>query len=222
MNSSSRFTLTVAAACLLFVASGCSKSSAGPSVAQLTTPASSTTALAASSAGGSGSDPSSPKSSSAPTGAAGLLAYSECMRAHGVPDFPDPVGDSLQIKASPGSDLDPNSPQMQTAQTACQSLAPGGAQGGTISPAQQAQALKYSACMRSHGVPNFPDPVFSNGGAQLHVTGIDPNSPQFQAAGEACASLRPGSGGLSVGQAGAGAGAGAAGGGAGSAGGNGP
>jgi len=100
----------------------------------------------------------------APTGAAGLLAYSECMRAHGVPDFPDPVGNSLQIKASAGSDLDPNSPQMQAAQKACQSLQPGGGQGGTVRAAQQAQALKFSACMRSNGVPNFPDPTFSGGG----------------------------------------------------------
>ncbi|HEY0869798.1 MAG TPA: hypothetical protein VGD55_05340 [Acidothermaceae bacterium] len=120
------------------------------------------------------------------------MAYSECMRSHGVPDFPDPVGNSLQVRVSPGSDLDPNSPVMQTAQKACQSLQPGGGQGGTIGTAQRDQALKYSACMRSHGVPNFPDPVFSNGGAQLKITGIDPNSAQFQAAQKACQSLEPG------------------------------
>jgi hypothetical protein len=131
------------------------------------------------------------------------------MRAHGVPDFPDPVGNGLQIKVSPGSDLDPNSPQMQAAQKACQSLAPGGAQGGTVSAAQQAQALKFSACMRSHGVPNFPDPTFSGGGVQLHVTGIDPTSPQMIAAQKACQSLQPGGGGISEGQSGQGAAAGA-------------
>jgi hypothetical protein len=136
------------------------------------------------------------------------------MRAHGVPDFPDPVGNSLQIKGGPGSDLDPNSPQFVAAQKACQSLQPGGGQGGTVSAAQQAEALKYSACMRSHGVPNFPDPTFSGGGVQLKVTNIDPNSPQFVAAQKACQSLQPGrgGGGLSVGQSGEGAaGAGAAG-----------
>ena len=108
---------------------------------------------------------------------------------------------------------------MQTAQKACQSLAPGGADGGgTVSAAQQAAALKFSACMRSHGVPNFPDPTFSGGGVQLHVTGIDPNSPQMIAAQKACQSLQPGGGGLSMG----GSGKGAAGGGAGSTDGNGP
>ena len=127
------------------------------------------------------------------------------MRAHGVPDFPDPVGNNLQIKAGPGSDLDPNSPRMQAAQKACKSLAPGGGQSGTVSAAQQAQALKFSACMRSHGVPNFPDPTFSGGGVQLHVTGIDPNSPQMVAAQKACQSLQLGNGGISEGQTGQGA-----------------
>ena len=193
MDLRSRFTLfAVAAACFALVTTGCNKNAAGPSVAQLTTPAASTAPSSADSSGGN--------SSPAPTGAAGLLAYSECMRAHGVPDFPDPVGNSLQIKGGPGSDLDPNSPKMQTAQKACQSLAPGGAQGGTVSAAQQAQALKYSACMRSHGVPNFPDPTFTGGGVQLHVTGIDPNSPQMVAAQKACQSLQLGRGGISVGQ----------------------
>jgi hypothetical protein len=173
--------IAAAAACVALVATGCSKNSAGPSVAQLTAPTSSAAAPAT--------------SSSPPKTEAGLLAYSMCMRAHGVPDFPDPVGNTLQVNVHPGSDLDPSSPLMQTAQKACQSLQPGGKQGGTISAAQQAEALKYSACMRSHGVPNFPDPTFSNGRAQLKVTGIDPNSPQFVAAVKACQSLRPGGGG---------------------------
>jgi len=201
MDVRSRATLfAVAAVCLAVVTTGCSKSSASPSVAKLTTPA----ASAAPSAAGSAA----PSSSPAPTGAAGLLAYSECMRAHGVPDFPDPVGNSLQIKASAGSDLDPNSPQMQAAQKACQSLQPGGGQGGTVSAAQQAQALKFSACMRSNGVPNFPDPTFSGGGVQLKITNIDPNSPQFLAAQKACQSLRPGhgdAGSIGIGQSGQGA-----------------
>ncbi len=113
------------------------------------------------------------------------------MRSHGVPDFPDPVGNTLQLRAGPGSDLDPTSPQFMAAATACKSLQPGGGPGGTVSAAQQANALKYSACMRANGVPNFPDPVFSNGGAQLKITNIDPNSPQFVAAQKACQSLQP-------------------------------
>lgn len=159
-------------------------------MAALTTPS-----AAASSAGPiDGSAPgssSAPGGSSPPKGEAGLLAYSQCIRSHGVPDFPDPVGNSLQLRASQGSDLDPTSPQFIAAQKACQALQPGGGKGGTISTAQQAEALKYSACMRENGVPNFPDPVFSNGGAQLKITNIDPNSPQFAAAQKACQSLQP-------------------------------
>ena len=49
-----------------------------------------------------------------------------------------------------------------------------------------------SRCMRSHGVPNFPDPKFPSGGGvgiQLNGNGIDPNSPAFQAAQKACGSI---------------------------------
>ncbi len=52
-------------------------------------------------------------------------------------------------------------------------------------------ASTYAACMRSHGVPNFPDP---NGKGAFEYTpgsGIDPSSPKFQAASKACASLIP-------------------------------
>jgi hypothetical protein len=52
--------------------------------------------------------------------------------------------------------------------------------------------------MRAHGLPDFPDPVFSNGGARITIGGgkkgggLNPNSPVFQAAQKACQSLMPG------------------------------
>ena len=53
-----------------------------------------------------------------------------------------------------------------------------------------AAALKYSTCMRSNGVPNFPDP---NGQGLIQInnaTGtLEPSSPQFQKAEAACKSL---------------------------------
>ncbi len=62
-----------------------------------------------------------------------------------------------------------------------------------------AQALKFSACMRSHGEPNFPDPEISSSGGgtsvRLRVTpssGIDPGSPTFKAAQQACRAFAPG------------------------------
>ena len=62
-----------------------------------------------------------------------------------------------------------------------------------LNPAQQAQAntdaLKFSACMRNHGITNFPDPHGGTGGnstVDLRGLGIDLNSSQFQAAQQAC------------------------------------
>jgi hypothetical protein len=48
--------------------------------------------------------------------------------------------------------------------------------------------LAYARCMRSHGVPSFPDP--SSTGASTPGN-LDPSSPQFQAASQACRSLQP-------------------------------
>ena len=49
-----------------------------------------------------------------------MLAFSACMRAHGIKDFPDPTGGGIRLHAGPGSDLDPNNPTFQKAQQACQ------------------------------------------------------------------------------------------------------
>jgi hypothetical protein len=57
-----------------------------------------------------------------------------------------------------------------------------------------ALGIKFAVCMRSHGVPNFPDP--SSGGG-IHISsssGINPQSPGFQAAQNACSKLLPGGG----------------------------
>jgi len=61
---------------------------------------------------------------------AAMLKYSQCMRSHGISDFPDPTGRGLQIRATPGGDLDPNSPAWQKAQEACKKDMPGGGKGG--------------------------------------------------------------------------------------------
>jgi hypothetical protein len=53
-----------------------------------------------------------------------LLAFSSCMRAHGLKDFPDPSEGGLRIRVSPGSDLDPNNPTFRKAQQACKGLLP--------------------------------------------------------------------------------------------------
>jgi hypothetical protein len=143
---------------------------------------------------GTGQSQSSTQGSSTQTKAA---AYSTCMRSHGVPSFPDPDSQGhLFLKITRGSQLDPSSPRFQAAQQACKALAPSQTTSSSNSQFLQ-QALKLAACMRSHGVPNFPDPKTLSGG--FMITGINPNSPQFQAAQQACRSLMPG-GGLGSGQ----------------------
>jgi hypothetical protein len=74
------------------------------------------------------------------------------IRAHGVPNFPDPNGQGGVNVAG----ININSPQFQTAHQDCQSLVV------PLPPAQVAQVVKrqlaVARCMRKHGLPNFPDP----------------------------------------------------------------
>ena len=49
-----------------------------------------------------------------------MLAFSACMRANGIKDFPDPSGGGIRLHTTPGSDLNPNNPTFQKAQQACQ------------------------------------------------------------------------------------------------------
>jgi hypothetical protein len=131
-------------------------------------------------------------------------AYSRCMRKHGVPNFPDPDSEGhlrLTFRRGAGgrtSGVDPSSPLFRKAQQACQKLAPNG---GKVSTKQQAAdlkaMLKFAACMRSHGVPKFPDPQSASGGGGILMKmqpgqGLDPASPVFQAAQKACQKLAPG------------------------------
>ena len=60
-----------------------------------------------------------------------LLRYAECMRAHRIRDFPNPVpapggGYAFHVHITPGSDLDPNTPRNQSADKACQRNLPPG------------------------------------------------------------------------------------------------
>jgi hypothetical protein len=64
-----------------------------------------------------------------------LLKFSECMRANGIPDFPDPTGDSLSINRAAGGDLNPNNPTFQNASKVCaQRTGVSGFSGGTPQP----------------------------------------------------------------------------------------
>ena len=66
---------------------------------------------------------------------AAALKYAQCMRSHGIKDFPDPKSDgSMSIKINGhSSDLNPNNPQFASADKACKHLMPGGGKGGILS-----------------------------------------------------------------------------------------
>lgn len=53
-----------------------------------------------------------------------MLAFSSCMRAHGLKDFPDPSNGGLRLSVHPGSDLDPQNPTFRRAQQFCQKYLP--------------------------------------------------------------------------------------------------
>ncbi len=125
------------------------------------------------------------------------LAFVNCMRTHGVPDMPDPVaeGRTVHLTINPGSGVDPSSRQFHAALNACKHLTgvKGGlSEGPTITSADQADYLKAVTCMRSHGYPQFPEPVFQGNSVTFHpTTPIDTNAPQYQRALAICDKLIP-------------------------------
>jgi hypothetical protein len=158
-----------------------------------------TIGLLVSSCGGSSPSPSAGGQRPAAFGQR-FVAFAACMCSHGLADYPDPQisssGDQVHVKISPGS-LDPKSPAFKSASQACHHLLPnGGAPAGGASPQEQPQALKFAVCMRSHGVPSFPDP--DHDGAFDLPSGITPQATQFQRAVQACMKVEPSS--LSINQ----------------------
>jgi hypothetical protein len=167
---------------LTLIAAACGGGLAGANAAPIGT---SSTSKQASSSNGSGSGD--------------RLAYSACMRAHGVPNFPDPDSEGhIRLTPSGTHGVNARSPLFRAAQQTCQRLLQNG---GRPTPAQQAheqqQLLRFAHCMRSHGVPNFPDPT-ADGALNLgrmvggRKVGVDPNTPQFRSAQHACQKLAPG------------------------------
>jgi hypothetical protein len=138
----------------------------------------------------------------------GALAFAQCMRTHGVPNFPDPTigaGGIYSFSLPPGLDL--RSAQSQAAQHACRSMLSGG--GGSQAQQQEATAawLAVARCMRAHGIKDYPDPT-AQGDIQIASkpgSDLDPNNPMFKAANAACAHLMPSpQGGMTITQAGSG------------------
>ena len=147
-------------------------------------------ALSLAACGGSG--PSAKSAASNPQ-----LAASECMRAHGVPNFPDPTkgagGEGLSVSTAIGSGTTTvggipfSGPVFEAAIKACKFFG-GGSGPPAVSERQKLQLFHFAACMRAHGVSNYPDPVFPTGGGigRPSVPGLNLNSPAVQRAVKLC------------------------------------
>ncbi len=160
----------IAASAFSLLAAGCGGGGGSPSVATVasTTPAGTTTTTQ--------------------TAQSGPVAYSQCMRSHGVPSFPDPqryVGGNLKLTIH---QLAPSASALR----ACEPLFPSNT-GPSQQTAQQqrtqlADELSFARCMRSHGLARFPDPT-AQGELTVEMVeaqGIDVHSPAVLRDVQAC------------------------------------
>jgi hypothetical protein len=106
------------------------------------------------------------------------------------------VAGALLVAACGGGS--PNAGVAHLGSTTASTTSAGGSPAASGPGAPGAQALKYSACMRSHGEPNFPDPEISTSGSSTSVrvritpsSGIDPGSSVFKHAQQACRGFAP-------------------------------
>jgi hypothetical protein len=124
------------------------------------------------------------------------LEFANCMRAHGVPSFPDPSGGGGRVDLA-GTGINPQSPAFMAARRACAKLAPGGAAGVQATESQFLAALRFASCMRAHGFPHFSDPTrFDSPPGPILIVGpglffrvspsFDPNTPTVKRAVAAC------------------------------------
>jgi hypothetical protein len=181
------------------LASGCG-GSRSPSVASVATTTSSSATPSANATGGPAGSGSALNQTQLQQDA---LKYARCMRANGVPNFPDPnAGGGFLFQV--GTGVDPSSPAFQAARAKCQKLLPSGgiAAGSTTHPSARwlAHMMKVAQCMRRHGISDFPDPTTTvpslrgfvgvisdiEGAILVFPASLDTQSPLFKQAAAAC------------------------------------
>ena len=139
------------------------------------------------------------------------VAFSACMRSHGVPNYPDPDS-SGQLPKPDAHHLGVSSSQLRASQQACQHLLPNSGDAINASSVQQCmeaddcpkslvqQVLNeeriFAQCMRSHGVPNWPDPITDSQGRPVFAIsiskdGFNPYSKPIWAKGNECSHVMP-------------------------------
>jgi hypothetical protein len=143
------------------------------------------------SSAGSGASANAGRSPNVPsTNTQKVLAFSRCVRAHGVPNFPDPDSSGVLPKRQIAQ-LTASNPLYPAAHRACEHLLPDGGR-PTQAQAQQAwnDMRNFARCMRSHGAPNWPDPAPTSQQDQrpfFHLPdSIDPTAPQVTTKIRAC------------------------------------
>jgi hypothetical protein len=144
------------------------------------------TAMTFAAAACSSSSPSTQDSGSHSYTTAELVEFSECMRAHGVKNFPDPVNGAFSFSGVGPHSVDPSSSAFQAAKAACSARLPGGGQTPAVTAQELAAGDKLAVCMRAHGFPGFPDPTSQN--TFDLPTSINTNLPAYQAAFNTCQS----------------------------------
>jgi hypothetical protein len=135
-----------------------------------------------------GKAPSASPSASASEDPDAPLKFSQCMRAHGISWFPDPVDGKMTVAIPKGTDKK----KMEDAQEACKQFMPNGGERPKPNPEELAQLRNLAKCMRANGIPNFPDPG-ADGGISIDSTklGTGPGDPTFDKAEKACAQYQP-------------------------------
>jgi hypothetical protein len=122
-----------------------------------------------------------------------LDEWASCMRQHGDPNQADPTIDSSGVihivMSGTGSTTlkgGPNSNSPCESYLHAASVGLGGRSAGQRP--SYSKLLKFSRCMRSHGIPDFPDPS-SDGSLSLQNhpgSDLDPHSSAFKSASTTC------------------------------------
>jgi hypothetical protein len=122
--------------------------------------------------------------------AAAVAKYVSCLRAHGVTNLPIVSGNNSGVRIQVNAQT--SGPQFQQAAAACRNDLPHGTVQPNITTAQQQDYLQAAACMRSHGITNFPDPVISGPNVHFPIPpGVNINAPQVVQAIQICRKLIP-------------------------------
>jgi hypothetical protein len=150
--------------------------------------------LAAGCGGGSpaGAGVASSTTAATTTAQSGALTFARCMRSHGLPNWPDPTGGG-EFDKSKLRQLAYSVSQVRAVEDGpCNHLLQAPAPGPAITAADRADYLNAAACMRSHGIADFPDPTFRTGGVQTNIpSSVNQDSSSFRSAAATCTKLIP-------------------------------